>query len=64
MSILTKCSECSNEWTASVRTVRPLCDTCRRKHGFQPWKEMTPEEKVEDLNRRLKSTESRNTLIG
>jgi hypothetical protein len=65
MAIITKCSECHREVTASLSDHWPLfCDTCRRKHGWKPWEEMTLEEKVENLNRRLGNTESRNALIG
>lgn len=64
MAIITQCSECGDQVTASLNDYHPLCEKCKRKHGWKPWEEMTLEEKVEDLNRRLKGTESHHALIG
>lgn len=63
MAIITTCSECPEAVTASVSDYHPLCEKCRRKHGWKPWEEMTLEEKVEDLNKRLSNLGSRNPLI-
>lgn len=57
MAIITKCSGCSTEVAASANDHHPLCENCRRKHGWKPWEEMTLEEKVEDLNKRLSDIE-------
>jgi hypothetical protein len=64
VAIITKCSECDKQTSASVSNHWPLCDACKRKHGWKPWEEMSLEEKVENLNRRLDNTESRNAIIG
>jgi len=64
MAILTTCSECPAQVTASVSDYHPLCENCMRKHGWKPWEEMTLEEKVEDLNRRVSNVASRNAIIG
>ncbi len=53
MAINSQCSECSNEVTCSASDSWVLCEQCKRKHGWKPWKEMSLEEKVEDLNERL-----------
>ncbi len=65
MAILTTCSVCGAEGvTAPANALEALCNNCRRKRGWKPWEEMTQEEKVEDLHRRLSEAESRNPIIG
>lgn len=64
MAIITTCSECPAQVTASVSNSHPLCENCMRKRGWKSWEEMTIEEKVEDLNRRLNGVSSRNAIIG
>jgi hypothetical protein len=64
MAILTDCSECGAEVSASVSEAFPLCEACRRRHGWKPWEEMTLEEKVEDLDRRLRDVGGRGACIG
>jgi hypothetical protein len=64
MAIDTPCAECGKSTIASVSDHYPLCDQCRRKHGWKPWEEMTLEEKVEDLNKRVEGIRSYSARIG
>lgn len=64
MAMITQCSSCSKQVSASVNDFHPLCEDCKRRHGWKSWEEMTPEQKVEDLNKRLRAVEAHNTLLG
>ena len=64
MAIITACGECKELVTASASDYDPLCEKCLRKKGWKPWREMTLEEKVENLNTRLNDIGSRNPIIG
>jgi hypothetical protein len=64
MAIITVCAQCGKETIASASNHWPLCDDCKRKQGWKPWEEMTLEEKVEDLNKRLSSLSDYSALIG
>lgn len=66
MAILTGCVFCGKEICVSASNHMPECEDCQRKHGTyrKKWDEMTLEEKVEDLNRRLGDVDSRGALIG
>jgi hypothetical protein len=64
MAVDKSCVECGQLTIASLSDYHPLCDQCRRKHGWKPWEEMTLEEKVEDLNKRIGRSDIYSTQIG
>jgi hypothetical protein len=64
MAIDTVCAQCGKRTIASLSNHWPLCDECKRKKGWKPWEEMTLEEKVEDLNRRIERVSDHSAQIG
>ena len=51
-----ECSRCGNGVLVEYGGILgdlPLCQLCRRETGWKPWKEMSLEEKIEDVNERL-----------
>lgn len=52
--------QCHGCFEKEASNHQPLCEACRRKAGWKPWEEMTLEEKVENLNRRLGGQEAMN----
>jgi len=63
VAIITQCSRCRNAVTASASACDVLCETCMRKDGWKPWEEMTTEEKVEELKRRLDKLGSYSLMV-
>lgn len=53
MAVITDCIWCGKQVVTSAADHMPTCDRCRWKSGRKPWDEMSLEEKVEDLNKRL-----------
>ena len=56
MAVMVPCVSCRKEiWVQAGQVAE--CDDCKRKRGVsvpKKWAEMTPEEKIEDLNNRLR----------
>lgn len=69
MAVLEKCSipGCTNQtFVAMNDTAPPVCDECRKKEQEKEekkeqerWDTLTSEEKIEDLNQRLREIENR-----
>jgi hypothetical protein len=67
MAIIVKCMTCGvKDVGTSVRNPFAECEECQKKNNRyqKKWHEMTLEEKVENLNRRISRSETYNTLIG
>lgn len=64
MAIDTVCAQCGKRTIAAASNSWPICEECKRKQGWKPWEEMTIEEKVEDLNKRVGRIDDRSDLIG